>query len=172
MLNVWSSIYQNFTPPRRNLNFHELQFLSCIFLKQYNLEYPFFSWILTLLSCKWGYLILCISWLYCDLDQFPTIEVESYFICFEATSAAPKAPTGDILDVGTPFYQDGQLQVHVYWQTSTGMYQCTHTQYLHEFIWVSAIKINGAYNWSSSDTHCKTCFHHCVKWIQMDLYLD
>lgn len=128
--------------------------------------------LLTLLSCKWGYLILCISWLHCDLDQFPTIEVELYFICFEATSAAPKAPTGDILDVGTPFYQDGQLQVHVYWQTSTGMYQCTHTQYLHEFIWVSAIKINGAYNWSSSDNHCKTCFHHCVKWIQMDLYLD
>ncbi|XP_056884134.1 anosmin-1a isoform X1 [Takifugu flavidus] len=24
--------------------------------------------------------------------------------------------SGDIVDVGTPFYQDGQLQVHVYWQ--------------------------------------------------------
>ncbi|XP_008282313.1 anosmin-1a [Stegastes partitus] len=31
----------------------------------------------------------------------------------------PRNPTGDILDVGTPFYQDGQLQVHVYWQRST-----------------------------------------------------
>lgn len=42
-------------------------------------------------------------------------------ICFEATSAAPGNPAGDILDVGTPFYQDGQLQVHVYWQSIMGM---------------------------------------------------
>lgn len=81
-----------------HLNFHALQFLSCIALKQYNFGY------------------------------------ELYFICFEATSAAPKAPTGDILDVGTPFYQDGRLQVHVYWQTSTGTYQCTHTQCSHELM--------------------------------------
>ncbi|XP_061833719.1 anosmin-1-like isoform X1 [Nerophis lumbriciformis] len=26
---------------------------------------------------------------------------------------------GDILDVGTPFYQNGQLQVHIYWKSST-----------------------------------------------------
>nr|XP_019959396.1 PREDICTED: anosmin-1 [Paralichthys olivaceus] len=34
------------------------------------------------------------------------------------SSSAPSQPTGDILDVGTPFYQDGQLRVHVYWQSS------------------------------------------------------
>ncbi|KAM4710895.1 anosmin-1-like isoform 2-T2 [Anableps anableps] len=37
----------------------------------------------------------------------------------KAFRAAPQNPTGDLLDVGTPFYQDGQLRVHVYWQTST-----------------------------------------------------
>lgn len=30
--------------------------------------------------------------------------------------------TGDNLDIGTPFYQDGQLQVHVYWQSAMGMF--------------------------------------------------
>ncbi|XP_047194973.1 anosmin-1a isoform X2 [Hippoglossus stenolepis] len=34
------------------------------------------------------------------------------------TSSAQSKPIGDILDVGTPFYQDGQLRVHVYWQSS------------------------------------------------------
>uniref|UniRef100_A0A3Q4AUP8 Uncharacterized protein n=1 Tax=Mola mola TaxID=94237 RepID=A0A3Q4AUP8_MOLML len=29
----------------------------------------------------------------------------------------PENPTGGVLDLGTPFYQDGQLQVHVYWQS-------------------------------------------------------
>lgn len=36
-------------------------------------------------------------------------------------AAASGAPTGDTVDVGTPFYQDGQLQVHVYWQKTLGM---------------------------------------------------
>ncbi|KAL1021841.1 hypothetical protein UPYG_G00018750 [Umbra pygmaea] len=31
----------------------------------------------------------------------------------------PKGPIPDLLDVGTPFYQDSQLQVRVYWQQST-----------------------------------------------------
>uniref|UniRef100_H3DAG6 Anosmin 1a n=1 Tax=Tetraodon nigroviridis TaxID=99883 RepID=H3DAG6_TETNG len=31
-------------------------------------------------------------------------------------AAAAGAPRDDIMDVGMPFYQDGQLQVHVYWQ--------------------------------------------------------
>ncbi|KAA8579665.1 hypothetical protein FQN60_006758 [Etheostoma spectabile] len=35
-----------------------------------------------------------------------------------STSTALRKPTGDSLDVGTPFYQDGQLRVHVYWQSS------------------------------------------------------
>ncbi|XP_037618185.1 anosmin-1a [Sebastes umbrosus] len=35
------------------------------------------------------------------------------------TTAAPRIPAGASLDVGTPFYQDGQLRVHVYWQSST-----------------------------------------------------
>ncbi|XP_068164984.1 anosmin-1a [Antennarius striatus] len=30
----------------------------------------------------------------------------------------PRSSTDALLDVGTPFYQDGQLQVHVYWQSS------------------------------------------------------
>ncbi|XP_036946286.1 anosmin-1a isoform X1 [Acanthopagrus latus] len=62
-----------------------------------------------------------------------------HFTTQRSTSAAPKAPTGDILDVGTPFYQDGRLQVHVYWQTSTdpsvesyriqwGPEHCSHNQ--------------------------------------------
>ncbi|KAM9836053.1 anosmin-1a [Aulostomus maculatus] len=48
-------------------------------------------------------------------------------------------PSGDILDVGTPFYQDGQLQVYVYWQSTTdpsvesyriqwGPEYCSHNQ--------------------------------------------
>ncbi|XP_040888749.1 anosmin-1a [Toxotes jaculatrix] len=40
-----------------------------------------------------------------------------HFTTQRATSSSN--PTGDILDVGTPFYQDGQLRVHVYWQSST-----------------------------------------------------
>ncbi|XP_035390505.1 anosmin-1a isoform X1 [Electrophorus electricus] len=31
-------------------------------------------------------------------------------------SSVPEKPQSDILDVGTPFYQDGQLQVRVYWK--------------------------------------------------------
>ncbi|XP_026217181.1 anosmin-1a isoform X2 [Anabas testudineus] len=42
-----------------------------------------------------------------------------HFTTQHTTSATPRSPTGDILDVGTPFYQDGQLRVHVYWQSST-----------------------------------------------------
>ncbi|KAK2856695.1 hypothetical protein Q5P01_005430 [Channa striata] len=42
-----------------------------------------------------------------------------HFTTQRSTSDAPRNPTGDILDVGTPFYQDGQLRVHVYWQSST-----------------------------------------------------
>uniref|UniRef100_A0A667X3R8 Anosmin 1a n=1 Tax=Myripristis murdjan TaxID=586833 RepID=A0A667X3R8_9TELE len=38
------------------------------------------------------------------------------FSCFEAASSTPGNPPADILDVGTPFYQDGQLHVRVYWQ--------------------------------------------------------
>ncbi|KAM3585190.1 uncharacterized protein V6R79_010009 [Siganus canaliculatus] len=41
-----------------------------------------------------------------------------HFTTQRSTSAAPTSPTGDILDVGTPFYKDGDLQVHVYWQSS------------------------------------------------------
>ncbi|XP_041821744.1 anosmin-1-like [Chelmon rostratus] len=41
-----------------------------------------------------------------------------HFTTQRTTSAVPRNPTGDTLDVGTPFYQDGQLQVHVYWQSS------------------------------------------------------
>ncbi|CAI5637702.1 unnamed protein product [Oreochromis niloticus] len=36
----------------------------------------------------------------------------------QQTTNAPRSPTGDVLDVGTPFYQDGELRVHVYWQRS------------------------------------------------------
>uniref|UniRef100_A0A8C4GIS4 Anosmin 1a n=1 Tax=Dicentrarchus labrax TaxID=13489 RepID=A0A8C4GIS4_DICLA len=46
-----------------------------------------------------------------------------HFTTQHTTRAAPRTPTGDILDVGTPFYQDGQLRVHVYWQSSMGMYE-------------------------------------------------
>ncbi|XP_077461494.1 anosmin-1-like isoform X3 [Stigmatopora argus] len=35
------------------------------------------------------------------------------------TTALPKSPVADNLHVGTPFYQNGQLHVHVYWQRST-----------------------------------------------------
>ncbi|XP_061640956.1 anosmin-1-like isoform X2 [Phyllopteryx taeniolatus] len=35
------------------------------------------------------------------------------------TSATPISSAADILHVGTPFYQNGQLQVHIYWQSST-----------------------------------------------------
>lgn len=57
----------------------------------------------------------------CNIGQFPFMKLNYISICVEATGAAPGSPTGDILDVGTPFYQDGQLQVHVYWQSIMGM---------------------------------------------------
>ncbi|XP_070712054.1 anosmin-1a [Pempheris klunzingeri] len=41
-----------------------------------------------------------------------------HFSTQRTTSAAPRNPAGDVVDVGTPFYQDGQLRVHVYWQSS------------------------------------------------------
>ncbi|XP_019712977.1 anosmin-1-like, partial [Hippocampus comes] len=34
-------------------------------------------------------------------------------------SATLNSSTADVLHVGTPFYQNGQLQVHIYWQSST-----------------------------------------------------
>uniref|UniRef100_A0A665TAN3 Anosmin 1a n=1 Tax=Echeneis naucrates TaxID=173247 RepID=A0A665TAN3_ECHNA len=37
----------------------------------------------------------------------------------DCAASVPSKPAGDTLDVGTPFYQDGQLRVHVYWQRST-----------------------------------------------------
>lgn len=43
-------------------------------------------------------------------------------LLLEVISPVPGNPTGDNLDVGTPFYQDGQLQVHVYWQSAMGMF--------------------------------------------------
>ncbi|XP_054915316.1 anosmin-1-like isoform X2 [Poeciliopsis prolifica] len=60
-----------------------------------------------------------------------------HFITQRTFSPAPPHPAGGILDVGTPFYQDGQLRVHVYWQTSSdssvefyrlrwGPESCTH----------------------------------------------
>ncbi|XP_031153643.1 anosmin-1a isoform X1 [Sander lucioperca] len=42
-----------------------------------------------------------------------------HFTTQRSTSTALRNPTGDSLDVGTPFYQDGQLRVHVYWQSSS-----------------------------------------------------
>ncbi|KAK2880219.1 hypothetical protein Q8A73_022917 [Channa argus] len=42
-----------------------------------------------------------------------------HFTTQRSTSGPPTNPTGDIMDVGKPFYQDGHLQVHVYWQSST-----------------------------------------------------
>ncbi|KAM3838350.1 anosmin-1-like, partial [Diretmus argenteus] len=44
-----------------------------------------------------------------------------HFTTQRTGSAAPiKPPTSvDVLVVGTPFYQEGQLHVHVYWQSST-----------------------------------------------------
>ncbi|KAM9328467.1 anosmin-1a [Pholidichthys leucotaenia] len=42
-----------------------------------------------------------------------------HFSSQRTSSATLRNPMGDILDVGTPFYQDGQLRVHVYWQRST-----------------------------------------------------
>ncbi|XP_074520284.1 anosmin-1a [Halichoeres trimaculatus] len=62
-----------------------------------------------------------------------------HFSTQRASGPVPRNPTGDILDVGTPFYQDGQLRVHVYWQSSTdpsveyyrvqwGSEHCAHNQ--------------------------------------------
>ncbi|XP_047432658.1 anosmin-1a [Mugil cephalus] len=42
-----------------------------------------------------------------------------HFTTQRTSKAAPPNFPDEILDVGTPFYQDGQLQVHVYWQSST-----------------------------------------------------
>lgn len=51
-----------------------------------------------------------------------------FFFCSEATRGGPKSPAGDIVDVGTPFYQDGLLRVHVYWQSSSGKSPWTVSQ--------------------------------------------
>ncbi|XP_071321011.1 anosmin-1a isoform X1 [Trachinotus anak] len=42
-----------------------------------------------------------------------------HFTTQRGVGSAPSKAAGDTLDVGTPFYQDGQLRVHVYWQSST-----------------------------------------------------
>ncbi|XP_039998575.1 anosmin-1a [Xiphias gladius] len=42
-----------------------------------------------------------------------------HFTTQRTSGSAPRRPRGDILDVGTPFYQDRKLRVHVYWQSST-----------------------------------------------------
>ncbi|XP_044044342.1 anosmin-1a isoform X2 [Siniperca chuatsi] len=55
---------------------------------------------------------------YWGQTQFKGPRAVLHFTTQRTTRAAPRNPTGDILDVGTPFYQDGQLQVHVYWQRS------------------------------------------------------
>ncbi|XP_032411866.1 anosmin-1-like [Xiphophorus hellerii] len=60
-----------------------------------------------------------------------------HFITQKTFGPAPPRPAGAVLDVGTPFYQDGQLRVHVCWQTSSdpsvefyklhwGPESCTH----------------------------------------------
>ncbi|XP_028328217.1 anosmin-1a [Gouania willdenowi] len=41
-----------------------------------------------------------------------------HFTTQRTTTKASQKPKRDVLDVGTPFYQDGRLRVHVYWQTS------------------------------------------------------
>ncbi|XP_028254076.1 anosmin-1-like isoform X1 [Parambassis ranga] len=62
-----------------------------------------------------------------------------HFNTQRANSAAPRDSAGDLLDVGTPFYQDGQLRVHLYWQSSAdpsveayrvqwGPEHCVHNQ--------------------------------------------
>lgn len=51
--------------------------------------------------------------IWCHSDLEPT--VSTVFI----------KPQSDILDVGTPFYQDGQLQVRVYWKKK-GMTDAIH----------------------------------------------
>ncbi|XP_063734007.1 anosmin-1a isoform X2 [Eleginops maclovinus] len=42
-----------------------------------------------------------------------------HFSTQRSKGSAPRIPGGGTLDVGTPFYQEGQLRVHVYWQSST-----------------------------------------------------
>ncbi|KAM4602163.1 anosmin-1a [Polymixia lowei] len=42
-----------------------------------------------------------------------------HFSTQRTSSSTPGSPPPDVLDVGTPFYQDGQLHVRVYWQSST-----------------------------------------------------
>ncbi|XP_029942125.1 anosmin-1-like [Salarias fasciatus] len=62
-----------------------------------------------------------------------------HFSTQRAIGAAPSKPAGAMVDVGTPFYQDGQLRVHVYWQKSSdpsvesyrvqwGPEHCAHNQ--------------------------------------------
>ncbi|XP_076839207.1 anosmin-1a [Brachyhypopomus gauderio] len=48
-------------------------------------------------------------------------------------SSMPEKPQSDILDVGTPFYQDGQLQVRVYWKKREPNVNGFRVQWLPEF---------------------------------------
>ncbi|KAM6894076.1 steryl-sulfatase [Xenentodon cancila] len=49
------------------------------------------------------------------------------FTTGRSTSVVPRNPVSDNLDVGTPFYHDGQLRVHVYWQSSKGVHSRSET---------------------------------------------
>uniref|UniRef100_A0A3Q0QZW8 Anosmin 1a n=1 Tax=Amphilophus citrinellus TaxID=61819 RepID=A0A3Q0QZW8_AMPCI len=54
---------------------------------------------------------------YWGQTQFKGPRAVLHFTTQHATSD-PRNLIGDTVDVGTPFYQDGQLRVHVYWQRS------------------------------------------------------
>lgn len=57
----------------------------------------------------------------------------------EASGTAPRTPT-DGVDVGTPFYQDGQLQVHVYWQSRAGAYDTSvNSSTIFLFVYLSGV---------------------------------
>lgn len=83
---------------------HPWNFLLQYFMRSY-VEYPYLL-ILTFLT-------------YFHLMKF-NFAVYSF-------PAPPENPTGGIVDLGTPFYQDGQLQVHVYWQSVKGMWAAACT---------------------------------------------
>ncbi|XP_061572020.1 anosmin-1a [Cololabis saira] len=55
---------------------------------------------------------------YWGQTQLKGPKVSLQFSTSRRTSSAPRNPASDSLDVGTPFYHDGQLRVHVYWQSS------------------------------------------------------
>lgn len=90
-------------------------------------------------------------------------------------STMAKRPSGP-LEVGTPFYQDGQLQVRVYWKNRGGMHSTVliysfvrielAAHYAHQSLWLMYTIIK-CYDWFSVTQRMEDSFYKCgIRWCK------